>query len=127
MPSRSLFVSTARSPADISGSKAMSPTSWRLTSAATDACEDPAQYGRLSAPWTGIQQITNGAHIGGSARAYLADSSRRQPSAIMGIHGMIASVLWTFMQSFVFLERAMPLLVREIQAGDLADVRAGRD
>jgi hypothetical protein len=43
------------------------PTFWRLTSAATDACEDLAQYGQLSAPWTGIQQITNGVHIGGSA------------------------------------------------------------
>jgi hypothetical protein len=35
-----------------------------------------------------------GEQIGGSARAYLADSSRRQRSAIMGIHGMIASGSW---------------------------------
>jgi hypothetical protein len=36
----------ARSTADISGSRAMSPTS-RLTLAATDVCEDPAQQ----RPW----------------------------------------------------------------------------
>ena len=57
----------ARSTADISRSRAMSPTS-RLTVAATDVCEDPAQDGRLSAPWTGIQKITNGEHTGGSLR-----------------------------------------------------------
>jgi hypothetical protein len=58
----------ARSTADITGSRAISPTS-RLTLAATDVCEDPAQYGRFSAPCTSIQQITNGVHIeGGSGR-----------------------------------------------------------
>jgi hypothetical protein len=52
----------------------------------------------------GIQPIS--AQIGGSARAYLADSSGRQRSAIMGIHGTIASVSWIFMQTVVSPERA---------------------
>ena len=69
----------------------MSPT-WRLTLAATDVCEDPAQYGRLSAPWTGIQQIKNGVHIGGargrSAGVLAVVQERGGSSAGMGWHLM---------------------------------------
>jgi len=52
-----------------------------LTLAATDVCEDPAQYGRFSAPWTGIQQITNGVHIDGDARLVRNAGRRRSVTA----------------------------------------------
>jgi hypothetical protein len=42
-----------------------------------------------------------GMQNGGSARAYLADSSGRQRFGHDGIHGTIASIPWIFMQAVV--------------------------
>ena len=63
-----------------------------MTLAATDVCEDPAQYGRFSAPWTGIQQIKNGVRIEGGSRqvggVLAVVQERGGSSAGMGWHLM---------------------------------------
>jgi hypothetical protein len=71
---------------------------WKVASATQITRSGAAMPGPLAT------QIAD--HIGGSARGYLADLSLISVSAIMRIHGMIASVACIFIQAIVPYERA---------------------
>ena len=59
---------------------------------------------------TTVERLSRPEH-GGSVRADLADCHVVSVPAIMGVHGMMASVACIFMQAIVFRERAhMPRL-----------------
>jgi hypothetical protein len=59
---------------------------------------------RVTSSPTGIE--LKPAPNGGSARGYLADLSLISVSAVMGVHGRIASVACIFIQSIASYERA---------------------
>jgi hypothetical protein len=69
------------------------------------------QFGRGA---TGHGSEQDAAHSGGSARGYLADLSLISVSAVMGVHGRIASVACIFIQSIASYECALmaPLCVK---------------
>ena len=65
-----------------------------------------AQIDLIGVPWLNIGFEPSAAPNGGSARAYLADSSRRQRPTIMGVHRTIASVARIFIQATLYRERS---------------------
>jgi hypothetical protein len=74
-----------------------------LLLAAQSGCAQIIPFGRGTGGQAGDQIA---AHIGGSARGYLVDLSRISVSAVMGVHGRIASVACIFIQSIPSYECA---------------------